>query len=63
MRSERAASRSVRGEIFFIFDACDFVLGIVPHPIVFGIPYLSSGQVVVEGKRFSRVYEKFKLGG
>ena len=61
-RSERAASRSVGGEIFVIFDACDFVLGIITHPKVFGIPYLSSGQVIVEGKCFSRVYEKFKVG-
>ena len=41
--SERAASRSVRGEIFVIFDGCDFVLGIIPRPEVLRIPYLSFG--------------------
>ena len=49
--------------MFVIFDACHFVFGIIPHPNVFGIPYLSSGQVIIEGKCFSRVYEKFKVGG
>ena len=38
-------------------------LYILPHPKVFEIPYLSSGQVMVEGNCFSCVYEQFKVGG
>ena len=33
----------LQSELFTIFIACDFVLGIIPQRTVFGISYLSSG--------------------
>ena len=45
-------------ELFTIFIACDFVLGIIPQPKVFGISSLSSGKVIFEDWCYLRAFVK-----
>ena len=45
-------------ELFIIFIACVFVLGILPQPTGFGISYLSSGYVIFEDPCYLRAFVK-----
>ena len=45
-------------ELFIIFIACVFVLGILPQPTGFGISYLSSGYVIFEDSCYLRAFVK-----
>ena len=45
-------------ELFIIFIACVFVLGILPQPTGFGTSYLSSGYVIFEDPCYLRAFVK-----